>query len=41
MNHSSPAHGLKDVASVLNDRKQPTPVPPTKTAILSILEKTR
>jgi threonine synthase len=34
-------HGLKDVASVLNDRVKPLTAPPDKAAILSILEKVR
>ncbi|MBV8378541.1 MAG: threonine synthase [Verrucomicrobia bacterium] len=34
-------HGLKDTASVLNDRAKPVPAPADKSAILSILEKTR
>jgi threonine synthase len=34
-------HGLKDVASVLNDHSGPVPAPPNKAAILSILEGVR
>jgi len=34
-------HGLKDVASVLNDRVKPVSAPSDKAAILSILEKAR
>jgi hypothetical protein len=34
-------HGLKDVASVLNDRVKPVSARSDKAAILSILEKAR
>jgi threonine synthase len=34
-------HGLKDVASVLNDRVKPVPARPDKAAIMSVLEKAR
>jgi hypothetical protein len=34
-------HGLKDVASVLNDRVKPVSARPDKAAIMSVLERVR